>query len=79
MGYKGRLAIFEIMEMTPEIAQLTMERADTNTLRKQAIADGMTLLVQDGIRKIKQGLTTIEEVLSVATAQEEVLEAVQEA
>jgi general secretion pathway protein E len=73
-GYKGRLAIFEIMEMTPEIAQLTMERADTNKLRKQAIADGMTLLIQDGIRKIKEGLTTIEEVLSVATAQAEQLD-----
>jgi len=77
-GYRGRLAIFEVMEMTNEIARMTMERADTGTLRKQAIADGMTLLIQDGIRKIKQGLTSIEEVLSVATAQEEILEAVRE-
>lgn len=78
-GYRGRLAIFEIMEMTPEIAQLTMERADTNVLRKQAIADGMTLLIQDGLRKIEEGLTTIEEVLSVATAQEEMAETFEEA
>jgi type II secretion system protein E len=74
-GYRGRLAIFEVMEMTPEIANLTMERADTNRLRRQAIADGMTLLIQDGIRKIRQGLTTIEEVLSVATTKEEIIEA----
>jgi general secretion pathway protein E len=69
-GYKGRLAIFEIMEMTPEVARLTMERADTTVIKKQTLADGMTLLVQDGIRKIKEGVTTLEEVLSVATAEE---------
>lgn len=73
-GYRGRIAIFELMLMTPEIAHLTMQRADTMQLRKQAIADGMTLLVQDGVRKIKQGLTTIDEVLSVATIEQEVVE-----
>lgn len=73
-GYKGRLAIFELMDMTPDIARLTMERSDTSLLRKQAIADGMTLLIQDGLRKIKAGLTTIDEVLSVATIEHEVVE-----
>ncbi len=66
-GYRGRLAIFEVMEMTGPIAALTMQRADTAQLRSQAIKDGMTLLVQDGVRKIEQGLTSIEEVLAVAT------------
>ena len=73
-GYKGRLAVFELMSMTPGIAKLTMERADTSQLRKQAIADGMTLLIDDGIRKIKDGLTTIEEVLAVATMEQEMVE-----
>jgi len=73
-GYKGRIALFEIMAMTPGIAKLTMERSDTSLLRKQAIADGMTLLIDDGIRKIKEGLTTIDEVLSVATMEQEVVE-----
>lgn len=73
-GYKGRLALFEIMAMTPGMAKLTMERADTSLLRKQAIADGMTLLIEDGIRKIKEGLTTIEEVIAVATIEAEVVE-----
>lgn len=73
-GYKGRIALFELMSMSPGIAKLTMERADTSLLRKQAIADGMTLLLDDGIRKIKEGLTTIEEVLSVATMEQEVVE-----
>ncbi len=67
MGYKGRLAIFEIMEITEGIIHLTMQRSNTAALRKQAIKDGMTLLMQDGVRKIKEGLTTIEEVLAVAT------------
>lgn len=66
-GYRGRLAIFEVMEMTGPVAALTMQRADTAQLRSQAIKDGMTLLVQDGVRKIEQGLTSIEEVLAVAT------------
>ncbi|MCL4229328.1 type II secretion system ATPase GspE [Candidatus Dependentiae bacterium] len=69
-GYKGRMAIFEIMEISPEIAKLTMARADTTLLRKQAVQDGMTLLIEDGVRKIKQGLTTIEEVLSVAAIEQ---------
>ncbi len=66
-GYKGRLAIFEVMQMTDGIERLAMERADTSQIRKQAVQDGMTLLLQDGIRKIKEGVTTIEEVLAVAT------------
>lgn len=70
-GYKGRLAIFEIMLMTNDIAQLTMEKADTTIIRKQALKDGMTTLVQDGVRKIAAGLTTPEEVLRVATSEED--------
>lgn len=70
-GYRGRLAVFELMKMTSEISKLTMERADTGRIRKQALADGMTTLVTDGVRKIKEGLTTIDEVLSVATMEQE--------
>jgi type II secretion system protein E len=66
-GYKGRLAIFEVMKMTPEIARLTVERSDTSLLEAQARKDGMTTLLEDGLRKIEAGITTIEEVLSVAT------------
>lgn len=69
-GYKGRLALFEIMEMTSAIARLTMERSDATVIRKQALADGMTLLIQDGVRRIRDGLTSIEEVLSAAANEE---------
>lgn len=73
-GYKGRIAIFELMLTTSAISNLIMQRADTAQIRRQAIADGMTTLLDDGIRKIKQGLTTIDEVLAVATLEQEVVE-----
>lgn len=70
-GYAGRLPIFEIMLMTPAIAQLVVQQADALKIKQQALKDGMTLLVQDGIEKIKEGKTTIEEVLAVAASDEE--------
>ena len=73
-GYKGRLAVFEMMEMTDGIVRATMQRSDTATLRTQAVKDGMTLLIQDGLRKIEAGLTSVEEVLSVAVAETETIE-----
>lgn len=70
-GFRGRVAVFEIMEMTPAIAKLTMERSETGVIREQAIKDGMIPLIKDGLRRIKDGLTTIEEVLAVATVEQE--------
>jgi type II secretory ATPase GspE/PulE/Tfp pilus assembly ATPase PilB-like protein len=66
-GYRGRLAIFEIMKMSPALVQLTLARADTGLMQEQSRKDGMILLVEDGARKAKEGLTTIEEVLAAAT------------
>lgn len=70
-GYRGRIAIFEVMKMNNEIAKLTIEKADSNLISNVAQKAGMVLLVQDGIEKIKAGLTTIEEVLSVAANQDQ--------
>lgn len=70
MGYKGRLAIFEIMEINDEIAKLIVQRIDATVIQQRAIAQGMVLLGYDGIRNIKAGLTSIEEVLSVAHVEE---------
>ncbi len=72
-GYSGRLPIFEIMQMTPGIAQLVVQRADALKIKEQALKDGMTLLVHDGILKIEAGLTTIEEVMSAASGDQEVV------
>ncbi len=69
-GYRGRIALFEVMLMSSALAQITIQRANTADIQKQAVKEGMTLLVQDGVEKIKKGLTTIEEVLSVAVSQE---------
>lgn len=69
-GYKGRLAIFEVMIMSPTIAKLTMEKSDSKVIQNAATKEGMTLLIDDGIAKIKLGLTSIEEVLSVAAVQD---------
>lgn len=66
LGYKGRLALFEVMRMSELLARLIMNRSSTTDLNKQACSDGMTTLFEDGILKVEQGLTTIEEVLAVA-------------
>lgn len=73
-GYKGRMALFEIMVMTPAIAHLTMERTDAARIQREAVKEGMTLLLEDGIRKVAMGLTTLEEVLSVASTTQEIEE-----
>lgn len=73
-GYSGRIPIFEIMQVTHAISKLIIAKADAREIQKQALADGMTVLIQDGIVKIEAGLTTIEEVLSVATSQEDSFE-----
>jgi len=70
-GFKGRLAVFEVMPMSGAIAKLTIAQADAREIREAAIKNGMTLLIQDGIRKIKEGLTTIDEILAVAVARDE--------
>ena len=72
-GYKGRLAIFELMEISDEIAKLIVQRSDSSVIRQQALKQGLTLLGADGVRMIRAGSTSIEEVLSVAYV-EEVLE-----
>jgi general secretion pathway protein E len=70
-GYKGRLPIFEVMQISNEIARLTIDRADTGAIRREAMKEGMTTLVQDGVAKILAGLTTAEEVLRVASTEED--------
>ena len=69
-GYRGRLGIFEMMLMTSKIRQLAFEGAPTQTLRRAAIAQGMNTLYQDGILKVMRGITTLEEVVSVAKKEE---------
>jgi type IV pilus assembly protein PilB len=64
-GYKGRLGIYEILEVTEEIKKLIMAKASTSEIKKLAQKEGMTLMLEDGLVKAKNGITTIEEVLRV--------------
>ncbi|MDH7598365.1 MAG: type II secretion system ATPase GspE [Sedimentisphaerales bacterium] len=62
-GYKGRIAIFEIMVLNDEIRSLIMEKASTNVLRVAAQKAGMRLLRENGLAAIYDGITTIDEVV----------------
>ena len=64
-GYKGRSGIYELMVVSEKIRQLVLKNVDSNTIKRQAIEEGMRTLRDDGARKIIEGLTTLEEVLRV--------------
>jgi len=66
-GYSGRKGIYEAFPMTSTVKELVMKNATTDALEKQARSEGMLTMVEDGIFKAAQGLTTIEEVLRVVT------------
>jgi type IV pilus assembly protein PilB len=67
-GYFGRLGIYELMEMNNDLRNLTFAKAPTGEIREKARSYGMLTLLEDGIRKAIQGITTVDEVLSVAGA-----------
>jgi type II secretory ATPase GspE/PulE/Tfp pilus assembly ATPase PilB-like protein len=64
-GYHGRIGIHELLECNDKMKSLIKRRADTETLKGQAVADGMITLRQDGILKVLQGLTDIHEIRRV--------------
>jgi type IV pilus assembly protein PilB len=61
-GYKGRVGLYEVMEITDELRELVLIGASGLELRRKAIEEGMLTLRMSGLRKVKDGLTTIEEV-----------------
>ena len=69
-GYRGRTGIFEFLEVTDPIKDMILEGAGDNVLRNKAIELGMVTLIKSGFSKVKQGLTTIDEVLSVCPSPE---------
>lgn len=66
LGYLGRVGIYEVMVVTDKIIHLTLERASATEIERQAIAEGMMTMKQDGYLKVLEGVTTLEEVLRVA-------------
>lgn len=65
-GYKGRTGIYEVFAMTPAIEKLLAGEATSNDIQKQAVADGMVTMRQDGFLKVLNGVTTLEEVARVS-------------
>jgi len=65
-GYRGRLGVFELMVMNSKIRELTFKGASTQEIRKAAVGGGMTTLYDDAIRKVCEGITTLDEVYRVS-------------
>lgn len=64
-GYKGRMGVFELMDVNNEVRALILKRSPANIIREAALNSGMISLQQDAMQKIVQGLTSIEEALRV--------------
>jgi type IV pilus assembly protein PilB len=67
-GYKGRIGLYEVLEVTDDIRELILIGASALELRRKAIEDGMITLRESGLHKIRQGITTIEEVVRETVA-----------
>lgn len=64
-GYKGRLGVYEVLEISSAIRELVLHNASTDEIEDQAKKEGMLTMIEDGVCKAVQGFTTIEEVLRV--------------
>jgi type IV pilus assembly protein PilB len=62
-GYKGRVGLYEVMEISEELRELILVGASGLELRRKAVDEGMITLRQSGLRKVKDGMTTLEEVV----------------
>ena len=70
VGYAGRMAIYEVFSMNPDVRRMVLDGIDGDRIHKYAIASGMVTLRQSGLRKVAQGGTSLEEVLAVVADQE---------
>ena len=62
-GYKGRLAVFEVMELTDELKEFILSGASSLEIKREGIRQGMRTLRQSALQKLKSGITSIEEVV----------------
>jgi type IV pilus assembly protein PilB len=70
-GFRGRLGVFELLVMTSKIRELAFQGASNQDIRKEARKGGMSTLYDDGIQKVLNGITTLEEVFRVAKREEQ--------
>lgn len=64
-GYRGRVGVHEILQVTEHIGKLTVAGATGDEIKKAAIAEGMSTLREDGLEKARQGITSVEEIMRV--------------
>lgn len=64
-GFRGRIGIHEVVEVNEEIRKLIMQRASAAAIREAAVRNGMKTMIDDGLDKVRNGITTVEEVLRV--------------
>jgi type IV pilus assembly protein PilB len=64
-GFRGRMGIFEMMIMTPQVREMTFKGESTQNVRRLARKQGMRTLFEDGIIKAIRGMTTLDEVLRI--------------
>ena len=64
-GYRGRVGLYEVMKMSPEIQALALERQPAEAIRDVAVAQGMSRLRDDGLQKVRQGRTSMAEIARV--------------
>ncbi len=64
-GYRGRVGLYEVMCMSPELQALALERKPAEAIRDVAVAQGMTRLRDDGLQKVRQGRTSMAELARV--------------
>ena len=74
-GYRGRVAIYEIMEVTENVKQAITSNVPESQLRKISMKEGMLTLRQEGLQKVREGVTTLEEVLAKTVKEKEMLPA----
>ena len=68
-GYRGRVAVFEVMPYSQEMRRMTTVETDLSALRAQALKEGMVTLRENAVHKLLEGVTTYEEVLRVTWEQ----------
>ena len=64
-GYKGRVGLYEVMTVSDEIREMTIDRTSADVMRTKAVEQGMRLLKDDGLEKVRLGVTSIQEISRV--------------
>lgn len=64
-GFQGQIGIYEVLKITEGIRDLVLKQSPGSVIRKKAIEEGMEAMFEDGLQKVEQGITTIEEVIRV--------------